>query len=278
MAEWDRTTPWRQGKLLTDEAVNALNLRNNLPAEEGCILVISHDCDLAAEIAKEPTVEAIVGRFIDKPNGNLTHAKNARVLHLPFFTADKTQWVELVATKKLAISKSDLAGFTPRDDMGLDQRRHSILQQWLAARYRRAAFADSFENRLKMNGLDEKLSNILKPLGDHVRAIFFDVDDGQEVTRTDPMDTYTLRIYILHTTEPDPEKSLTVAEEARQKIETAFRKKLFDPDRSWRDIELCECTTISDEALTYAQSTLFKQWRLEHLSLREDSHQPMVQS
>ena len=33
---------------------------------------------------------------------------------------------------------------------------------------------------------------------------------------------------------------------------------------------------MSDEALTYAQSVLLKQWRLEHLSLREEPQDPMM--
>jgi len=34
---------------------------------------------------------------------------------------------------------------------------------------------------------------------------------------------------------------------------------------------------MSDEALSYAQAMLLKQWRLEHLSLREEPQDPMMQ-
>jgi hypothetical protein len=276
MAQWDRTTPWRQGHLLTDEAATTLNLKGSQP--QAVVVVISHDCDLAATPSKEPNVEVIRGRQIETPDGNFAHAKNARALHLPFICGNQKQWIELLATDKLAIGKADLAAFAPRPDLRLDQAGHSILQRWLAGRYRRAAFPDAFENRLKQNGLQEKLIGILKPLGEHIVAVFFDVDNGQEAVRTDPSDTYALRIYIAYATDPDPGRAQAAAEEVRDKIETAFRQRLFEPTQQWTDIELCECITISEESLTYRQSTLFKQWHLEYISLREDPPGLMLKS
>ncbi|MFZ0295496.1 MAG: hypothetical protein WAL52_17940 [Candidatus Sulfotelmatobacter sp.] len=276
MAEWSRTTPWRQGHLLSDEALSALNVKSVQSPERTVVVVISHDCDIAATPAKEPKVEVISGRLIDKPSGDFVHAKNARTLHLRFVRDDKEQWVELSAAEKLAIAKADLADFAPRSDLGLDQVGRSTLQRWLAARYRRSAFPEAFEKRLKENGFQDKLVGILKPYGEHILAIFFDVDDGKEEMRLDPADTYALTMYLLYTTELDPGKAQTAAQEAREKVETAFRQKFFEPTRRWSHIELCECAAISDEVLTYRQSTLFKEWRLEYLSLREDPPQPML--
>jgi hypothetical protein len=276
MAEWSRTTPWRQGHLLTEEALSALKVKSTQSPDRTVVVVISHDCDIAATPAKEPNIEVILGRLIDKPGGDFVHAKNARTLHLRYAHEDKEQWIELPAAEKVAIAKSDLAAFAPRSDLGLDPAGHSTLQRWLAARYRRSAFPDAFEKRLRENGFQDKLIGILKPYGEHILAIFFDVDDGKEETRIDPADTYALTIYLLYTTELDPGKAQTAAEEAREKIETAFRQKFFEPTRRWNKIELCECTAISDEVLTYRQSTLFKEWRLEYLSLREDPPQSML--
>jgi hypothetical protein len=60
-------------------------------------------------------------------------------------------------------------------------------------------------------------------------------------------------------------------------LETTFKELFFNASNSWKQIELLDCMVMSDEALTYAQSTLLKQWRLEHLSLREDPEGPMMQ-
>ena len=231
MAEWNRTTPWRQGHILTHEAAAALKLIPAESAERTVGLVISHDCDLAADPSKEPNVEVIRATLIAESQGQFTNSKNARTLHLQFSSGDGRQWLELHATDKLTISKSDLAAFVPRTDFKLDRSGHSTLEWWLAARYRRSAFPDSFVDRLKKSGLDDKLTTILKPHGEHIRSIFFELDEGNEEEKNEAADTYSLRIYVLYATESDPETARLAAEQVRDEIEAAFRRKLFKPSR-----------------------------------------------
>jgi hypothetical protein len=277
MAEWSRETPWRQGCALTDETVEKFALRDPRAPELTLVVVISHDCDLAASPDKEPEVELIVGRLIEKADGNFTHAKTPRVLHIEFATPDGGNFVELSATKKVRVAKSDFAGHEPRREFQLGPTEQSILQRWLGARYRRAAFPDAFEKRLNESGASARLTKILKPAGKHICAIFFDVDDGNEVQRNDPNDSYALTIVLLYTSQPNSAESEAVALKVREQIESVFKELFFNRDNSWRDIELLECMVMSDQALTYAQSGLLKQWRLEHLSLREDPEDPMIQ-
>ncbi len=274
MAEWNRETPWRQGHVLTHEAAVALKL---IPAESGkqtVVVVISHDCDLAADPSTEPNAEAIRATLIDEAHGQFTHSKNARTLDLQFTENNGGQWVELRATDKLTIPKLSLAAFIPRADFELDRNGHSILERWLAARYRRSVFPDSFVNRLRKSHLDEKLTTILKPHGEHIRGIYFDLDEGDE-EKTEAADTYSLRIYVLYATQSDPEEARFAAERVRDEVEAAFRRKLYEPSQRWSQIELTDCIVVSDEVLTVAQSMLLKEWKLEYLSLREDPPHPL---
>src|SRR5271166_411944 len=82
---------------------------------------------------------------------------------------------------------------------------NNILQRWLAARYRRSAFPDEFDRRLERTGVRDRLSKILKSAGTLVAAIYFDVDQGEEISRTGPDDPYTLAIYLLFSTDADPQ-------------------------------------------------------------------------
>ena len=277
MAEWRRETSWRQGHVLTDETVDRFALRDAQAPESTVVVVISHDCDLAASPDKEPEVEVIVGRLIEKADGNFTHAKTPRVLHIEFATAEGTKCVELVATRKTRISKGDFADHAPRPQFNLGPAQQSVLQRWLGARYRRAAFPDAFERRLDKSGADRRLSKILKPVGEHIRGIFFDVDDGNDAQREEPEDTYALAIVLVYTSQPHGHESEAAALKVQEQIEAAFKESFFNKNKSWREIELVECMVMSDEALTYAQSLMLKQWRLEHLSLREGPHDPMMQ-
>jgi hypothetical protein len=277
MAEWSRETPWRQGHVLTDETVDRFALRDALVPEATVAVVISHDCDLATSSDKEPEIELIVGRLIEKADGNFTHAKTPRALHIEFATAEGGKFLELAATRKIRISKGDFADHEPRPEFKLGPAQQSILQRWLGARCRRAAFPDPFEKRLDKSGADRRLSKILKPEGEHICAIFFDVDAGGEVQRQEPEDTYALAIVLVYTSQPHGHESEAAALKVKEQIEAAFRELFFAKNNSWRDIELLECMVMSDEALTYAQSVMLKQWRLEHLSLREEPQDPMME-
>lgn len=277
MAEWNRDTPWRQGHLLGKDAIEALRLRHHSAPDQTLAIVASHDCDLAQEPESEPVVEVIVGRLIADKDGNCTHAKNARKLHVGF-AGSAVFWVELEATAKSQIDKLTLNEFAPRADAHLSPENHAIFQMWLASRYRRSAFPDEFERRLtaKEFKLHEKIAKAVRPHGELIAGVFFDVDEGAEVTRNGPGDTYMLDITILHAADPDFVAAEKAARNAANAIEQAFKDKLFDPTKTWQQIELRYCDAVSESVLTYQQFKQLKRWRLEHISLAADPQQPVL--
>ena len=50
-------------------------------------------------------MEIILGRAIETPDGNLTHSKNPRKLHLECTAGTQRFVVELMATNKMAVPK-----------------------------------------------------------------------------------------------------------------------------------------------------------------------------
>lgn len=276
MADWNRETPWRQGHILTDSAVSELGLCHKYYPDCTFVVVATHDCDLAQLISGDPNVEVVVGRVINKLDGNFTHAKTSRKLHV-VFSGTTSCLAELEASEKTNINKEKLAAFMPRTDIILTSENHSIFQFWLASRYRRSAFPDEFERRLKDDaGLAKKISKILECDGNLVAGIFFDVDDGVEITRIGEDDTYTLDIYILYLSEPDVKVAESAAKKIAEAIEKAFIDKLFAPTKTWKFIELRSCEPVSESVLTYQQFKQLKRWRLEHISLSSDPQQPVM--
>lgn len=270
MAAWDRDTPWRQGHVLTNESSVALGVVRVEDTGSAIAVVISHDCDLAQSPEAEPSVEIIVAKRIEAANGNFTHAKNSRRLHLEFTVDGAITYLEMQAQSKTPIKKDELAGHAPSASVVIKPEDRSVLQRWLAARYRRAAFPDEFERRLNDTGVSKRIAKILEPLGRHLVAVFFDVDDGVERDRKGAEDLYVLRIDLLYSTEDDPAAALEAAEKAATSIAAAFRERCFDPAAGWKWIELAGCEPISDEAMTYAMSTQLKRWNMDYLSLRAD--------
>src|SRR5205823_3760746 len=113
-------------------------------------LAISHDCDIANDnLDAEPTVEFVLGRVVDKSNGNYGFGKNHRVLHLPATLEGKPATLELLAIRKISIHKEDLATHEPDERFVLEMKPRQILQSWLAARYRRQALPDRLVARLR---------------------------------------------------------------------------------------------------------------------------------
>lgn len=277
MTKWTRDTPWRQGQLLTDEAVKSLDLAHLESQENTLVVVATHDCDLVQPPAKEPYIELIVGRRIEKLDGNNTHAKSSRKLHIKY-DSDKPLLAEFLITTKCIIKKDSLEGFKPAADVKLSPQNLATFQQWLSSRYRRSAFPDEFERRLVYETkLAEKISKAIKPHGELITAVFVDVDEGRDIIRKGEDDLYLLDIYLLHTTEPDFNAAETAANKAKESIEKAFNEKLYDHHTGmWKWIELRYVDVISEEGLTYKQSTLLKKWRLDHISLGAEPQQAIL--
>lgn len=275
MAEWNRDTPWRQGHLLGSEAAAAFGLSHAAGPEQTLVIVASHDCDLTQHPDGEPVVEVVVGRLLADKEGTYAHAKSARKLHVEF-EGTSACWGEFEATAKATLDKWLLNDFKPRKDATLSPEDHATFQMWLASRYRRSAFPDEFERRLmRETKLHDKITRAVKPYGELISGVFFDVDEGVEVTRVYPDDTYTLDITILHRAEPDFDAAARAAEAAAKAIENAFKDKLFAPSNTWQHIELRSCEPLSESVLTYQVFKQLKRWRLDHISLAADPQQPV---
>jgi hypothetical protein len=272
---WDRKTPWRQGKLIATDDCIKLQLCSEAESERTLVIVASHDCDLARPADIEPIIEVIVGERAAITDGNLFHAKNVRRLQVSFDS--ETQVIgEFGAICKATVSKTELAGCEPRKDLALSAENVTIFQFWLASRYRRSAFPDEFEEKLKEARLIDKISKAVKPHTEDISGVFFDLDEGREMVHSNADDTYQLDIIILYPAEPKPEKSRKAAEEVQQKINDAFKAALYTPHGKWQHIELRYCDVVSEEVLTYKQFKQLKRWRLDHMSLVAKPQQATV--
>lgn len=277
MAHRDRRIPWRQGHVLTTDAAKRLHLVTEEESTNRVVIIISHDCDLVRDSSVEPMVEVIIGRLIDRADGNFTYGKSSRRIHLPATHNGIPVHLELLATDKRITKKECLIDHEPGTAMTIAPRELNILQHWLAARYRRSAFPDAFNDHLKQQRLDQRLVRIIKPLGNHLVAVFFEVNADVEPEQKDADDPYVLSVYLLYSTDTDPLAAEEAAKTAAQTITDEFRERCFDQkSEEWNGIELLVCEPISDEALTYKQSLMLKRWNADDISLREDPPQPMI--
>jgi hypothetical protein len=276
MAEWTRSTPWRQGSILDQEILGAFaESRPASSPKPDIAVVVSHDCDIAANPSIEPLVEAIPCTFLVKEDGSLTHAKEARKLHLAITESGTGQhrFAELKATNKFQIRKEQLADHAPSSKFSVAAKELEILRRWLAARYRRHAFSDAFEKYF--DKVEDKFREILKKSSNHLLSILFDLDEKSSPGSAGFDGPYILDIYLVYESGPNSGESLKVAQATKAKIEKVFQDK-YKQAGQWKEIELRSCEVISDNALTYFQYLQLVEWRSEGLSLRSDPFGPMT--
>lgn len=273
-ATWTRDTPWRQGHVLTADAAQALGLSHSESPDSTCVVVISHDCDLASDALQiEPDVEVIVGRHLPKGDGNYFWAKAPRTLHVDALKNDAAAVVELVATAKYLIPKQALAAFTPDAAYSFSGKSLSALRSWLGVRYNRAAFPDPFVNHLFHSKTDKRLAKIIEPVGNLLSAVYFDVDGGKEIDHSDGS-PYELKIVLAYPPGDDPEHAADEVEKLEAVIADLFTKKHFDAATGeWNGITLKACMSISEDDLSVSKARLLTQWRLEYMTLKADDEQ-----
>ena len=273
-ATWTRDTPWRQGHFLTREAALAFGLSHLESPDSTCVVVISHDCDLANEALQiEPDVEVIVGRRVQKGDGNYFWAKAPRTLHIDALHNGSVAVIELVATAKRSIPKQELTSFIPDASYTLPGKSLSALRSWLSVRYNRAAFPDPFVTRLSQFKVDKRLAKIIEPLGNLLSAVYFDVEGGKEIDRADGS-PYDLTIVLAYPPGDDPEQAADEVEKIETAVVNIFEEKYFDKSAGrWNGIALKKCMSISEDHLPVSMARLLTQWRLEYMTIKADEDQ-----
>lgn len=267
---WTRETNWRQGHILPQEAASHFKLANALDDEATCVVVVTHDCDLANDnLGAEPFVEVIVGRTVEHASGNFTWAKAPRTLHYPVEREGVTAHVELIATAKIQLRKSDLAQFQPDPRFHLDGPTLAVVRNWLSVRYNRAAFPDAFVTRMRDTKADAKLAKVLEIHGKNISFTYFDLDKGQCVERAEG-DPYRLSIVLVFNPGDDPDTAAVAADAAAEAVERAVAGRLPEGGTA---IVLEACFAVSEDDIRVSQARALYLWRLEHMTYRADDDQ-----
>jgi hypothetical protein len=267
--QWSRETPWRQGHVLCPRALAATGL-SHADADATCVVVISHDCDLANDdLDDEPDVEVIVGCVVAVPNGSFSWGKAPRKLHLLMERNGAEVTAELVTTCKRLVPKSTLAAFEPDRGFVLDGKGIAVLRSWLSARYKRPAFPDTFVRRMDKTGVGKKLAKKLEPHGALISFVYFELDGGQALERPEG-EPYELSIVLVHPPGDDAEASAYAADELAEAVKEACEARLTDK----KQIIIKRCIAISEDDLPVSRARVLTHWRLEHMTLKADGIHP----
>jgi len=226
-------------------------------------IAISHSCDIVSDnLDAEPEVELAAARFVEEANPNFTHAKNTRILHLAVSDAGKPRFAEICASKKMRIPKRELAPFEPDQRCQVASSELFELQDWLASRYKRAAFPDQLNDLL--GRIEKTLEAIGKGAPRAILAVYVEYEPETPVLEQGEL--YEVRIHIVYSTEIA--NAQTAAEDAAERLSARFQKQ-FMKNGKWNCLELRDCRAISEAAFTYYDMARMKKYRLDHISLKQ---------
>ncbi len=229
-------------------------------------IVITHDCDIAADMQNEPYVEIICGKILsaEELNQQFTTGRSPRELHIPCLQSDNTVvYVQLFPLEKRLIPKSELLRFEPNSDLTTSKRSKVLLRTWLACRYRRHALPNELVERLRK--VLDKLEEVGKKKNEGVIATFLAYDPDGEIE--DPEEPYEIKFRIVY--EHISPMGKTNAETMAAKLKQALEKA--------EGIESNDVKVFSDTEFTLFDMTQMVEWRFEHLSFRGETIGTMIE-
>lgn len=272
----ERGTSWRQGHVLKhDDAVSLELLKPDETNHK--VVVITHDCDLQSN--SEKNVELMFGP-LKKGSGKMMRAKHPRIIDLCFENPEssKKNAVELRHERKVILPKEAFHCEEPDPSYAISTEEKQALKQWLAAKYGRPAFPNSFEERLRAYDegktfiFEKEVADIIATNAEHLIGVFFDL--GEE--RFDDLEEgvpYELSINVVYdATEGGPDARVA-AEQACANLNALFIKYYGDPALGHSElIELNQCNAVADTHFSLYALRRMDQWRVEYISLEDDSY------
>ncbi len=262
---------WEQGSVLNEGSAKSLGLIKEKQFES-LPVVITHDCDLRHH--KEDTVELIIGEKVKNPDPVYTNAKNPRQLHLDFLSAEgKSIHLDMKYSNRNFISKEELLNLKQEKSVfEISYESKKVLKQWLAARYGRPAFPNSFENCLRETKggktVGRLLEKIFEPIEPHIVGLFFDLGEHMLIELKEI--PYELNIFVVYDGKTNSIEARNAASEAVREIESLF-SDVYGTLGTAKGISLESCKAISDTKFALSDIRMMEQWRLEYLSIGQNS-------
>ncbi len=222
---------------------------------------------------------------MDALKPELTRAEHPRKLQLAYRNEKGTVLhLELSMAERRAVAKSRFEELVAPSPFVLPSFQKRVLKQWLAARYGRPAFPNSFETRLrrkvkfasgKPREVHRQIRKIVETVADDLVGLFFDLGDerDRELAIGEP---YELGLVLVFDTERHGELANSTAYRVKRELRYLF--DLAYPAAEKNRIDLFDCSVVADIHFSLADIRRHDQWRLEYLSQEADQSGPVLKA
>lgn len=252
-----RRNNWRQGAVVSASAV-PLQLSPLLDKDKSHWAVLSHDCDiLHHDLENETHAEVIALAVNQLRDGNLLYGKNPRRLQIQSHGADHC--LEFHANSRRFIPRRCLADCHPDDALALSREQVQELASWIARRYVRTAFPDTFNNRIRP--ITSDLTKLLKSSGKWISGIYAAME-MEELPEDKPYDL------IMTITMRDEDFIVLDRKEAIQHVCNVIEALV---NKNLRDIEIKRVLMLPESRLSLADWRKLHRLEFDYLSAGGDS-------
>ena len=173
---------WRQLSILPAELAEQARAfaRESLNVtDRDLVIVVSHDCDVCSpNESGEPDVEVIAVSPLEGVDGNFTYLKNPRRLQTLATIGDESVPCELRAHRRWWMPRRLLLRAHPAGVISTSPP--DLLKKWLARRYERPAFPNTFVERL--DDVDDLVRGAMEQHGDLISGIFVTMSSMGELS------------------------------------------------------------------------------------------------
>ncbi len=259
---------WRQGSILPPELCQELIEADELRSQEagGAVpIVISHACDITnKKLADEPFVELLMAQLLpgDATNGLLVHGRNPRRLQFVLRIDGVLRIAEARAHDRCFIDRNRLMGHAPDPARTCEPQALDEVVLWLTKRYNRAAFPDTFNERIRKT--QRPIATALAAHGQDMQEIFIAMSSWEEL----PADQ-SYEVTLVATMSVDDFEDAAKRQRAQAALDT-MEEKL----QSCAGIEVTDATLASDAKVSLDDLHLLKRFDYDYLSADDDVIRP----
>ncbi len=223
-------------------------------------IAITHDCAIINDsLVAEPFLEFIVACPIGKLDGNFTHTKNPRKLHLELNIQNSPTPFELNIIDRAFLNRELLLQNKPIQNVCLNDSQKATLVRWLANRYMGQALPDEFEKRI--DPVRDKLNKLLsKPEANGMLAIYIELDPRNELENDK---NYALTVALIY---EEPALSILIDKASLDN----YVKEMKAVFQKTSGINVSEVIPLSEKDFTLYQQRRMIRWRSDHCSFKQN--------
>ena len=229
---------------------------------EDYVFVISHDCDITAEVSKEPYIEVLTLQILNEgeQDSSLIYGKSPRDTHLPVKIDNFPKYLKLSQLSKTFIDKQKNIDISADTSLEIESKNLKLLQSWLSSRYKRHSFPEELARRLNklQNKIETNGKKTSKSSG--IIALFINADPWDE--ELEDGYPYEIEIVVVY------ESEISGAETNAQTLAQDIKNFLDQVEKDFPYSLDGQVVIRSDAEFTLKDMRSYVEWRFEHLSFR----------